>query len=150
MNERNKRDRALRGAGAIAPSRWAATACALAALLVADASAVGTDPAVAPAAPAAAPSPQPSPASGRGGQAAGYPGMPPVLTPGNLYGSAGVNALSPATNGALSRVYVPELRSNAVAVIDPATRKVVGHFSGRDQSAAHRAVVGPADAVGDQ
>ena len=128
MNERNKRDRAVRRAGAIARSRWAATACALAALLVADANAVGADPAVAPAAPAAAPSPQPSPASGRGGQAAGYPGMPPVLTPGNLYGSAGVNALSPATNGALSRVYVPELRSNAVAVIDPATRKVVGHF----------------------
>ena len=86
---------------------------ALAALLLAHAPVASADtPAATPA--AAAP--------------AGYPGMPPVLTPGNVYGSAGANALSPVTSGALARVYVPELRSNAVAVIDPATRKVVAHF----------------------
>jgi YVTN family beta-propeller protein len=80
---------------------------------------------------AAAPSAPTSPGTPRdpaAPAASGYPGMPPVLTPGNLYGSAGAGALSAATAGALSRVYVPELRSNAVAVIDPATRKVVGHF----------------------
>jgi YVTN family beta-propeller protein len=68
------------------------------------------------------------PAAPRTAAAGGFPGMPPVVTPGNLYGSAGVNQFSAATNGALARVYVPELRSNAVTVIDPATRKVVGHF----------------------
>ena len=36
--------------------------------------------------------------------------------------------LSPAVAGALARVYVPNLRSNDVYVIDPATRKVVDRF----------------------
>ncbi len=36
--------------------------------------------------------------------------------------------LSPAVAGALPRVYVPNLRSNDVYVIDPATRKVVDRF----------------------
>jgi YVTN family beta-propeller protein len=57
-----------------------------------------------------------------------YPGMPPLLDPHNVYAGAGAQGLSAATAGALQRVYVPELRSNAVAVIDPATRKVLGHF----------------------
>jgi YVTN family beta-propeller protein len=98
-------------------SRHCRTAFALAAILlgvlgVAPAAQAATPVSAAPAAPAAS----------------GYPGMPPVLTPGNLYGSAGINQFGAATSGALARVYVPELRSNAVAVIDPATRKVVGHF----------------------
>nr|WP_233168390.1 YncE family protein [Xylophilus sp. ASV27] len=36
--------------------------------------------------------------------------------------------LSPAVAGALPRIYVPNLRSNDVYVIDPATRKVVDKF----------------------
>ncbi len=56
------------------------------------------------------------------------PGMPPVLNPANLYSAAGVNMLSPAVAGDLSRVYVPNLRSDDVYVIDPATRKVVDRF----------------------
>ncbi|PMS17217.1 hypothetical protein C0Z18_20870 [Trinickia dabaoshanensis] len=56
------------------------------------------------------------------------PGMPSVADPSNLYGEAGVNRLSPAVSGALSRVYVPNLRSNDVYVIDPATLKVVDKF----------------------
>jgi YVTN family beta-propeller protein len=56
------------------------------------------------------------------------PGMPPVLNPSNLYSATGANMLSPAVAGALSRVYVPNLQSNDVYVIDPATRKVVDHF----------------------
>ena len=56
------------------------------------------------------------------------PGMPPVLNPANLYSAAGANMLSPAVAGALPRVYVPNLRSNDVYVIDPATRKVVDRF----------------------
>jgi YVTN family beta-propeller protein len=56
------------------------------------------------------------------------PGMPPVVDPDNLYSEAGANRFSPATAGALARVYVPDRRSNNVDVIDPATQKVVDRF----------------------
>lgn len=56
------------------------------------------------------------------------PGMPRVVNPANLYSEAAAGRLSPAVTGALSRVYVPNLRSNDVSVIDPATRKVVDRF----------------------
>ena len=56
------------------------------------------------------------------------PGMPPVVDPGNLYGEAAASKLSAAAAGALPRVYVPNLRSNDVYVIDPATRTVVDRF----------------------
>jgi YVTN family beta-propeller protein len=56
------------------------------------------------------------------------PGMPPVVDRSNLYSEARAGNLSPAVGGALSRVYVPNLRSNDVSVIDPSTRKVVDHF----------------------
>ena len=46
----------------------------------------------------------------------------------NLYGEAGAGHLSAAVAGALPRVYVPNLRSNDVYVIDPATLKVVDKF----------------------
>jgi len=36
--------------------------------------------------------------------------------------------MNPATAGALNRVYVPNLRSNSVSVIDPATFKVIDKF----------------------
>jgi len=56
------------------------------------------------------------------------PGMPPVADPANLYSEAAAGRLSPAVTGALPRVYVPNLRSNDVSVIDPTTRKVVDRF----------------------
>ena len=56
------------------------------------------------------------------------PGMPSVVDPSNLYSEAGVDRLSPAVKGALPRVYVPNLRSDDVYVIDPATFKVVDKF----------------------
>jgi len=56
------------------------------------------------------------------------PGMPPVVDPSNLYGQAKANMFSPATAGDLSRVYVPNLTSNTVTVIDPTTRQVVDTF----------------------
>ncbi|MEO8836709.1 MAG: YncE family protein [Caldimonas sp.] len=56
------------------------------------------------------------------------PGMPPVVDPANLYSEAGAGHLSPAVQGALPRVYVPNLQSNDVYVIDPATFKVVDRF----------------------
>ena len=55
-------------------------------------------------------------------------GMPSVVDASNLYGEAGANHMSPAVSGALSRVYVPNLRSNDVYVIDPSTYKVVDKF----------------------
>lgn len=54
------------------------------------------------------------------------PGMPPVRDPSNLYSAVGV--LSPAVDGTPSRVYVPNLRSNDVYVIDPQRLAVVDRF----------------------
>ena len=56
------------------------------------------------------------------------PGMPPVVNPNNLYSQAGPDMFSPAVAGALARVYVPNLRSDSVYVIDPKTFKVVEHY----------------------
>lgn len=56
------------------------------------------------------------------------PGTPPVPDARNLYGTTAAHMLSPAVAGALPRIYVPNLRSNDVYVIDPATRKVVDKF----------------------
>lgn len=56
-------------------------------------------------------------------------GMPPVINPLNLYSeTSGPDKLSPVVKDDLVRVYVPNLRSNDVTVIDPATLKVVDHF----------------------
>jgi len=57
-----------------------------------------------------------------------FPGMPPVTDPVNLYRGAAAGELSPAAADALPRVYVPNLRSNDVYVIDPATLRVVDRF----------------------
>jgi len=56
-------------------------------------------------------------------------GMPPVIDPANLYSETTADKLSPAAAKALPRVYVPNLQSNDVTVIDPATLKVVDRFS---------------------
>ena len=56
------------------------------------------------------------------------PGMPPVVDPSNLYSETRADKLSPAVASALPRIYVPNLRSNDVWVIDPATRKVIERF----------------------
>ena len=57
------------------------------------------------------------------------PGMPPVPDPKNVYSEIGPKNVSSATVGALTRVYVPNRRSNNVSVIDPATQKVVDTFA---------------------
>src|SRR5437764_1302903 len=56
------------------------------------------------------------------------PGMPAVVNPQNLYSETGANKFSAATQGALSRVYVPNIKSSDVYVIDPATYQVVDHY----------------------
>ena len=60
--------------------------------------------------------------------AATVDGMPAVVDPNNLYSEAGADRLSSAVNGALERVYVPDVRSNSVDVIDPTTLEVVDQF----------------------
>ncbi|WP_426107536.1 hypothetical protein [Massilia sp. TSP1-1-2] len=55
-------------------------------------------------------------------------GMPPVRDPSNLYSETGAHALSHSVRGQLARIYVPNLRSNDVYVIDPALMKVVDKF----------------------
>ncbi|MEP6608045.1 MAG: YncE family protein [Burkholderiaceae bacterium] len=56
------------------------------------------------------------------------PGMAPVPDPKNLYSETVAGRLSPATAGALERVYVPNHSANTVSVIDPATLKVINTF----------------------
>ncbi|OXI93076.1 MULTISPECIES: YncE family protein [Burkholderia] len=57
------------------------------------------------------------------------PGIPPVVHPDNLYSEAQAGRMSAAVAGALPRIYVPNLRSNDVYVIDPATDQVVARFA---------------------
>src|SRR3954463_9142359 len=57
-----------------------------------------------------------------------YPGMPPVVDPRNVYSETVTGKMNPATAGALSRVYVPNVKSGDVYVIDPATFQVVDHY----------------------
>ena len=54
--------------------------------------------------------------------------MPPVVDPANLYSETSATHLSPAVRNALPRVYVPNVQSDDVYVIDPATLKVVNRF----------------------
>ncbi len=55
-------------------------------------------------------------------------GMPPVTDPRNLYADTAAGKMSPSVAGDLDRIYVPNLRSNDVYVVDPALMKVVGRF----------------------
>jgi YVTN family beta-propeller protein len=56
------------------------------------------------------------------------PGMPPVADANDIYSADRANALDPAVQGFVSRVYVPNTISDTVDVIDPATYRVVDHF----------------------
>ena len=76
-------------------------------------------------------SPASAPASGATAAApviATVPGMPPVLDARNLYSEIAVGKVLPALQGDLERVYVPNLQSDDVYVIDPATMKVVDRY----------------------
>src|SRR5437762_12268288 len=56
------------------------------------------------------------------------PGMPPVVDLTNLYSEAATNRISQTVGSALPRVYVPNVVSKDVYVIDPATFEVVDRF----------------------
>ena len=53
------------------------------------------------------------------------PGMPQVPDAANLYSETRTDHFNPAVKGDLERIYVPNLRSHSVSVIDPKTLKVV-------------------------
>jgi len=55
-------------------------------------------------------------------------GMPEVIDPHNLYSETTPDKISRALKNDLERVYVPNLRSNDVTVINPVTLKVVDRF----------------------
>lgn len=55
-------------------------------------------------------------------------GMPSVVDAHNLYSETGSAHLSATVKDHLERIYVPNLRSNDVYVIDPATSKVIERF----------------------
>ena len=56
------------------------------------------------------------------------PGMPPVPDARNLYSEVAAGKISAAIAGDLQRIYVPNLRSNNVYVVDPQAMKVVDRF----------------------
>ena len=56
------------------------------------------------------------------------PGMPPVTDPTNLYSETTAAKLSPALANVPARVYVPNVKSDEVHVIDPITFKVIDRF----------------------
>ena len=75
-----------------------------------------------------------APVNAAAGTAAGMPalsvlpGMPPVVDPRNMYSETAAGKFSPVVQGDLVRIYVPNLRSNDVYVVDPALMKVVDRF----------------------
>jgi YVTN family beta-propeller protein len=80
------------------------------------------------AGPASSPASNPTAAPAAAPAIATVPGMPGVPDPSNLYSEIAEGKLSEAVKGHLPRVYVPNLQSNDVWVIDPATLKVVDRF----------------------
>ena len=68
------------------------------------------------------------PSAGKAPAMTTAPGMPPVVDPANLYGETVAGKLSATVAVDLQRVYVPNVQSNEVYVIDPATFKVVDRF----------------------
>jgi YVTN family beta-propeller protein len=56
------------------------------------------------------------------------PGMPPIVDPGNVYSETAAGRVPPALQGDLPRIYVPNLRSHDVYVVDPVALKVVDRF----------------------
>jgi YVTN family beta-propeller protein len=71
---------------------------------------------------------QPAALSAAAVTVATVPGMPPVVDPSNLYSEQTAGKVSPAIANDLPRVYVPNVKSNDVYVIDASTFTVVDKF----------------------
>jgi YVTN family beta-propeller protein len=72
---------------------------------------------------------EPSTTNTSGGGPSTLPPARGTAAGGNVYAADGAGMLSPAVEGALYRVYVPNSDDSSVDVVDPTTRKVVDHFS---------------------
>ncbi len=70
----------------------------------------------------------PTPVAPAASAVATVPGMPAVVDPRNLYSETSASRVSTLISGDLKRIYVPNLRSNDVSVVDPDTLKVIGRF----------------------
>ena len=70
----------------------------------------------------------PTPVATAASAVATVPGMPAVVDPRNLYSETSAIRVSTLISGDLKRIYVPNLRSNDVSVIDPDTLKVIDRF----------------------
>jgi YVTN family beta-propeller protein len=68
----------------------------------------------------------PDPASAPKATVRTVPGMPELMDANNLYSETRADQFSPVVRDDLERIYVPNLRSKSVSVIDPKTLKVVG------------------------
>jgi len=77
---------------------------------------------------AAASAPVPAGSAAPGAAVTTVPGMPPVPDASNLYSETAAGKFSAAVQGDLERIYVPNLRSNDVYVIDPNAMKVVDRY----------------------
>ncbi len=67
----------------------------------------------------------PGSSGGAAAPGAALPGMPPLLDPHDVYAADRPGALADAVRNDPVRVYVPNLDSDTVSVIDPATYKVI-------------------------
>ncbi|HWX74851.1 MAG TPA: hypothetical protein VNZ05_06070, partial [Solirubrobacteraceae bacterium] len=64
----------------------------------------------------------------RGAASSDLPGMPPLLSPSNVYAADYTSNFSPVVGNDPSLIYVPNSLSNTVDVIDPNTFRVIRHF----------------------
>jgi YVTN family beta-propeller protein len=56
------------------------------------------------------------------------PGMPPVTNPANLYSETAADKVSPALANVPARVYVPNVKSHEVHVIEPVTMTIIDRY----------------------
>jgi YVTN family beta-propeller protein len=75
--------------------------------------------------PGATPPASPGTSGGATAQRDLLPGMPPPVDPRDLYAADRPGALSDVVKNDLPRVYVPNMGSNSVTVIDPATFQII-------------------------
>ena len=102
---------------------WAAVAVLVAVAIVGVVRRFGPEPGSGPATVSAA-----AAASAPAAVSVALPGTPPVVDPHNVYSEVGAGMVSASVAGDVERIYVPNLRSSDVYVIDPAQMKVVDRF----------------------
>ena len=119
-----KRRTTLNKPGLLATATFAASAVLTVLVWLASQHARAQAPASAPAAAAASAAASAVASS----SVTTVPGMPPVVDARNLYSETAAGKFSAAVQGDVERIYVPNLRSDDVYVIDPPMMKVIDRF----------------------